>query len=429
MATNTYIVIPKKGLGVGIQQFAAHIETLSSESASVAQQLFKAAKLPQRSVLTTAGLLNETGLIIARGTDAEEKGRESHAPRVLEGLDIILMDDLDNVDIDRLGEHAIVKENIEVPGFEPITSTSSLCSDWHLQKINIDAARNKALTGRGVRIGILDTGIDASHPDFPNKHVSFAEFDTSGFMVSTSPRDSACHGTHVAGLAAGSTYGVAPDADLAVAAVLTTVTDRGNVGYLAQILAGYNWIAHSNHSGQVPQISQCPVINASLGGVGFNNYLYSSTQIVRQVPASLLVAAIGNAGRKGVNNHGSPGNYDIVLGVGATDNNDISADFSDWGQESGTGSLKPDLSSPGVAVCSAVPGGSHAPKSGTSMAAPIVAGTAALLVQRSPKLARNPSTLFTQLLRLVTSSPAMDPINISGKFNKIGAGRLDLTYI
>ena len=77
-------------------------------------------------------------------------------------------------------------------------------------------------------------------------------------------------------------------------------------------------------------ISQCPILNASLGSPGYNPYLYSSLHVVRQVPAAQLSGAIGNGGRMGVNNHGSPGNYDVVLGVGATDQNDVVTDFSDW---------------------------------------------------------------------------------------------------
>ena len=73
------------------------------------------------------------------------------------------------------------------------------------------------------------------------------------------------------------------------------------------------------------------VVSASLCSTGYNNYLYQSLANARISPGTGMIAAIGNNGANGINNHGSPGNYDIVLGIGAVDNVDSVAPFSDWG--------------------------------------------------------------------------------------------------
>ena len=129
--------------------------------------------------------------------------------------------------------------------------------------------------------------------------------------------------------------------------------------------------------------------------------------------------------------HSSPANYDNVLGIGAVDSNGIVTNFSDWGFEATNHVYKPDMCAPGFHVHSAVPGGGYALKSGTSMASPLVAGAAALLMQSNPNLTVNPAALRTELLRLVDTSNNNNLANndaING-YSKIGAGRLDLSGI
>jgi hypothetical protein len=94
-------------------------------------------------------------------------------------------------------------------------------SNWHLDAVNIEAARVKSLTGTNCLLGVLDTGIDASHPEFAGKKIWFAQFDKTGTLISNQPNDVKDHGTHVCGTAAGITCGIAPAADLAVAGVFT----------------------------------------------------------------------------------------------------------------------------------------------------------------------------------------------------------------
>ena len=354
----------------------------------------------------------------------------SQSVQVLDSLNVYLVEDLNPEEQASLEGIADVLENIEIDMVQPLSSGYDDDNTWHLDDTNAAAAWSQGFRGQGVRIGVMDTGIDPDHPEFAGKHISFMEFDTTGFPISTTPRDAGDHGTHVAGIATGATCGVAPDADLAVAAVLTSQGQNGQmVGYLAQILAGYNWLVHNNHDDS-GGVSKCAVINASLGASGFSNYLYSSVDMqLTTLKTSLLVAAIGNAGLAGVNNHGSPANYDIAAGVGAVDNSGIVAPFSDWGLEATHMALKPDLCAPGVDIRSAIPGGGYARKSGTSMATPAAAAAAALLLQKHPGYLRNPRSLRSALIALVDSSTVRNPANHAGGYSRIGSGKLDLSLI
>jgi subtilisin family serine protease len=290
---------------------------------------------------------------------------------------------------------------------------------WHLGHVGAPAAHAAGWTGKGVLVGVLDTGIDATHPEFKGKTIQFAEFDTDGLRIPGPARDAGSHGTHVCALVAGRSVGVAPDASLAVAAVLTGLNAYGqNVGRLAQITSGLNWLLTTmfRGGGGDPGVD---IVNASLGGVGMNDYLYAPLLTARSAPGTLMVAAIGNAGTLGAGHHGSPGNYDIVIGVGATDSSDVLAAFSDWGQAkqpSGKVVGKPDLVAPGVGVWSAFPGGGYVADDGTSMASPIVCGAAALALQRQPALSTGVAQLQARIESLTVA--LADP--------RAGRGRLDL---
>ena len=351
--------------------------------------------------------------------------------QILDSLNAYLVEDLAPDERASLEGVADVLENVEIDIVPPVTTSADFDGqNSHLDDMHADAAWDQGFTGRGIRIGIMDTGIDASHPEFAGKDISFTEFDSTGFPTSTSPRDAADHGTHVAGIATGATCGVAPEADLAVAAVLTIRRQDGRMsGHLAQILAGYNWLVHNNHD-TGGGISKCSVVNASLGAPGYHDYLYSSVEMqLATLRTSLLVGAIGNAGRAGVDHHGSPANYDTAAGIGAVDATGIVAPFSDWGLETTNMALKPDLCALGVDIRSAVPGGGYAKKSGTSMASPAAAAAAALLVQKYPGYVHNPRNLKAALVALVDSSTVLNPANTAGGHSRIGSGMLDLARL
>lgn len=355
----------------------------------------------------------------AAGILAEPHG---DGPSVLEAIGAFVAgeESIDRRALVSSGE-ALVFDNVEVPLIEPAGFAEEVAESrpQHLDQIDVQAARQQGLDGSSVLVGVLDTGIDGAHPEFAGRRIEFAEFDENGAVISRSARDAGSHGTHVCGLLAGRTSGVAPAADLAVAAVLTRRTPLGMVGSLIQIASGLNWLLLNEFRGPGGEPG-VDVVNASLGSVPYRPYLYGPLTTARTVVATLAVAAIGNLGRRGVGGHHSPGNYDIVVGVGAVDSQDRVADFSDWGPVPQHGNrAKPDLVAPGVGLVSAVPGGGFAADSGTSMATPLVSGAAALLLQKDSTLGLDAGRLERAIL--AATKPLSDP--------RAGRGRLDLGRI
>lgn len=337
---------------------------------------------------------------------------------ILEGIGAIVMTDA-NVDIASLaglvGIEIVPDREVSLPG--PVVSTLAATppADWHLTQIGAAPGQNY---GQGIVIGILDTGIDASHPEFAGKRIDFASFDAAGRITGTVAHDFGDHGTHVSSIAAGRQFGVAPNADLAVAAVLTQRNpDGGMSGQLVQIVNGYNWLIVTQFGAANPGVD---IVNASLGGAGFNTYLQRAVQQARGVGIP-TIAAIGNKGRSGIGQHGSPGNYRELLGIGASDSSDTVADFSDWGDApppNGPAYSVPALSAPGVDVMAAKPGGGTQRKSGTSMATPVVTGVAARRMALNPALRRQPAALFLDL------QARLAPVSSYHLGNKGGAGRI-----
>jgi len=360
------------------------------------------------------------------GAPASERAARRPASRpprykILEGIGALL---LDEEDVDRryveesLG--AVVVENgpaacrASAPAFSGLKRPEP--NFWHLEKINVKALRDRGVTGAGVAVGLLDSGIQGSHPEFAGKKIHFAHFDQDGNQTDAAPKDFGYHGTHVAGLIAGRNTGVAPDATLAVAAVLTE--KRGSACHHAAILAGLDWLIKTDFL-DAPDEPGCAVINSSLQIKGFNIFLYGFLATAGAAPGSLLVAAGGNFGTVNPGQPTTPGNYDIVVGVGATDADDRVALFSQWGVVKELGGIaKPDLCAPGVDIWSSGHNNGYTKMSGTSMASPLACGAAALLIQQNPALARDPRRLKEALLRHTRPLPLEGP--------KAGRGRLQL---
>lgn len=369
----------------------------------------------QQKLASDAGAYRAVARMLARPLDASSMAASAPPPgshRVLEGVGALEIDEdqFDLAQVDSLpGAQRFPSATvIEVPPPAAKSAADESSKAWHLALIGASPNSNQ---GKDVLVGVLDTGIDGRHPEFASVKVDFASFDPQGQKSTPAANDKGDHGTHVCGLIAGASCGVAPAARLVVAQVLTEATpDGGRSGTLIQIAAGMNWIlSQSFVSGK----TGVDIVNASLGGAT-NNYLLNAC---KNAP-SLIVAAIGNNGRSGVGNTGSPGNYQLpnLLGVGASDSKDVVADFSDWDPQLD----KPDLSAPGVDVYSAKPGGDYQLMSGTSMASPITAGLAAreLAQSRASNKPLSPAQLRAKLVAGVV------PVANNARGNKGGAGRI-----
>jgi subtilisin family serine protease len=289
--------------------------------------------------------------------------------------------------------------------------------DKSVPQIGAPEAWRAGHTGNGATVAVLDSGIDETHPDLADAVVAAKDF-TGG---TTGVKDGLGHGTHVAsiitgsGAAAGGKYvGVAPDAKLLIGKVLN---DFG-FGSESDIIAGMEW-AVAEHA---------PVVNLSLGDFFAGDGTGVMDQAVDRLTAetgTLFVAPAGNRGPD-AQSVGSPGSADGALTVGAVDDADDLADFSSRGPRWGRFAVKPDLTAPGVNILAARAEGTtlgesvdqyYTEMSGTSMAAPHVAGAAAILAgeHRDWKADRLKAALME------TARP-----NATATIYQQGAGRLDV---
>jgi subtilisin len=248
---------------------------------------------------------------------------------------------------------------------------------WGIDALGVPQLWRDGLTGDGVLVGHLDTGVDAQHPALQAAVDSFAEFDLLGFEVQPAPEahDTGEHGTHTAATIAGRpvngrAVGVAPGARLSSAVVI----EHGNA--TARVLAGMNRFA-----GQV-DTTRASVLSMSLGFRGWWDDFLLITDALR-ARNILPVFAVGN---EGPGTSRSPGNYRQALSVGAMDRGEVVAYFSSSQRLARRlDPVVPDLIAPGAGVVSARPGGAWRVMDGSSMATPHVAGLAALLLQARPE--------------------------------------------
>lgn len=259
-----------------------------------------------------------------------------------------------------------------VRGLGPRASVGSASKSWGLERIGAPALWRRGLTGKGVLVAHLDTGIDGEHPSLKDAIHAFAEFDAVGRQIPGAPAaDSAVHGTHTAGTIAGRPLagwdiGVAPGCQLVSAAV---IEDGDKV---ARILAGVNWAMGF----------PIRVINLS---VGFPGYFAEYAPIVKRI-RNRGIFPIFAAGNEGPGISCSPANYPQAIAVGAMDEQGaVDASSCSERLTRRRDPIVPDLVMPGIDIISAnAAAGNLRPDSGTSMAAPHLAGLAALLWEAVP---------------------------------------------
>lgn len=223
--------------------------------------------------------------------------------------------------------------------------------------------------GTGVKVAIIDTGIDYTHPNLDANYRGGIGY-RKGIVID--PMDDQGHGTHCAGIVAAEdneigVIGVAPEAYLYAVKVLNQYED-GYYGYSSDVVAGIDWAINNG----------IQVISMSIGSDYDSVTLHNACDAAAYNAGIIVVAAVGNDGRRSGwgDNVDYPARYDSVIAVAATDSSDNRAKWSSTGPDV-------ELSAPGVYILSTYPGG-YAYMRGTSMACPHVTGTAALALVSYP---------------------------------------------
>ncbi|MDP2916967.1 MAG: S8 family peptidase [Dehalococcoidia bacterium] len=279
---------------------------------------------------------------------------------------------------------------------------AELAQSWGVDKIDAEKAWAGGQTGAGVKVAIIDTGIDYTHPDLNGNYVAGYDWVNDD----NNPMDDNGHGTHVAGIVAAErdgagVVGVAPGAKLYGLKVLSA----SGSGYWSDVIGALQWsvtngVQVANMSlgaNTAPKAMQTACDNAYAAGV-------------------LLVAAAGNSGSGAVL---YPAKYSSVIAVSATDQNNNRAYFSNFGSQV-------ELAAPGVNVYSTYPVslGSYATLSGTSMATPHVSGSAALVFASGRATNTDGKYGIANEVRKILQQTA-DDLGAAGKDKYYGYGLVD----
>lgn len=314
-------------------------------------------------------------------------------------------------------------------------TTDSGNVEWNIDRVGGPAVWNMGIDGSGVVIGSLDSGVQWDHPALKDKYRGYDptnpnqpnnEYNWFDAVSGQSmPYDDLGHGTHTMGTMLGQTpdrsIGMAPGAKWISARAFTAA----GTGSDMDILEAGEWLLAPKDANGNPHPEMAPdVINNSWGGgPGLDEWFRPMVQNWRAAG----IFPTFSAGNVDLNNPGGPGsvanpaNYPEAFAVGATDNQDHLAGFSLRGP-SPYDEIKPEVAAPGVNICSSVPGSQYdCTYSGTSMAAPLVSGTVALMLSADSSLTVDQ---IEQTL-MDTATPETDSEYPESPNNGYGHGLLD----
>lgn len=294
---------------------------------------------------------------------------------------------------------AALQSNPKVTVIEPDITVyavdAELDAAWGVKKIGSGTVHDNGNKGTGVKVGVIDSGVDYTHPDLDANYAGGYDFHNGD----SDPMDDNGHGTHVSGTIAAEddgagVVGVAPEAKIYAYKVLGS---NGSGSY-SDVVAALEKAVNDG----------IQITNNSYGSSGDPGSTVKAAFDNSAALGMLHIAAAGNSGNPPGNGDNViyPARWDSLVAVAATDSNDKRANWSSTGPAV-------ELSGPGVSIKSTLPGGGYGNYSGTSMASPHVAGTAALVLKAG----------FADL-RGRMNSTAID-LGSTGRDTRYGYGRVD----
>ena len=286
---------------------------------------------------------------------------------------------------------------------------SEYSESWSLQDIGAEPVHFSNYTGKGVKIGFLDTGMDYNHPELAPNYKGGYDFISND----NDPMDDNGHGTHVAGILAAARDGTgivgsAPDAEI----YAIKVSDAKGRGSFSGLVKGINWSIENGMD----------IVTMSITGKGGSKALAKAVETAYSQHGLVMVAAVGNGSGEVL----YPAAYPQVIGVGSVTKDGALSSFSLTGSEV-------ELVAPGSGIKSAAIGGGYRLSSGTSMATPLVTGAIALLLESDEKawkdtgMVNGDGAWTNDELREVLRDTAKD-LGKKGKDDSFGYGLLNLDF-
>jgi subtilisin family serine protease len=350
--------------------------------------------------------------------EREGKVQDIEAFWVFNGIAVTAPRDL----IERLADHPDIASITPNRTFEaPVLPQSTLQIQQNLQAIKVHSLWELGYRGEGIVVANLDSGVDITHPDLESRWRggSNSWFDPYGEHPDL-PADKNGHGTWtmgvmVGGNSNGSYLGVAPDAQWIAAKIFDDLGRATSLG----IHQAYQWILDPDGDPSTPDAPH--IVNNSWGFLSTGCYLDFQQDLQALRAAGILpVFAAGNSGPGG-NTSVSPANYPEAFSVGASDNFGVINPGSSRGPSACNGAVFPKIVAPGVSIRSTGLLGGYSMATGTSMAAPHVSGSLALLLNAFPDLTvdQQESALLNSAVELGNPSP--DNIYGHGQIDALAA--------
>lgn len=268
---------------------------------------------------------------------------------------------------------------------------------WFLHKIRAQQAWDLALGNSAIKVAVVDDAVQTTHPDLTN--VCIAGRDVADNDNDPNPPDATFdHGTHVAGIVGAQTNNGIGISSIGFGISIIPIKSTNSVDFITDGYEGVTWAINNG----------ADVINMSWGGSEGSQ----TGQNIMNAGNAANVVLVAAAGNDDVNSTFFPAGFNFVISVASTSSSDAKSSFSNFGSWV-------DISAPGSAIRSTVPGNGYSLKSGTSMASPLVAGLCGLMLSANPNF--TPAQILTCLQESADNIDAQNATYIG----QLGGGRIN----